>query len=658
MTSNSLEQLINQLDEAKRRFGSNGAEVHELLAAIARRRFSDPELLIRFHEQLLFIRAYPPGRSVLQLAEKILAKFQGRVARMLASGVDPATFDYIENSGIAGTVLHGHYSYGVARWLAQRYPDRVEIDWERFQNKERLATVLPRLIPLLEEDSLVEQNIPYLAWLSAASGRGIKGAALQGKMTERFKQYYGRGERLEVTALSKRRGRRRGSDLGFLIERFEQLGVSEKERSALYDSLELWIRWDLGESDASRTNNRHLPRKVFYHKAPLIRRAEVSVADQISAPLRLQALPLERGQVIINRCRKTSCVRYRELYGIAYGDPSGVVRAQVGRGVEIYLWGLPPDRRLPLRAYHAGFTIKNGIPINYIEGITIFERMEIGFNTFYTYRDGETAWVYAQILRMLHHLTGARCFSIDPYQIGLNNDEAIESGAFWFYRKLGFRPTRAALIKIAQAEEKKIAAGRGHRTSTRILRRLAEAPMVYEMGYRGAKGEDGQANSSPPGSSQVSGDWDNFKIRNLGLAVARRAATKFRGNLETHRAAAIRRVAGELGMRTCHENTRGWKLGRPENGRPYELFSRFQGAEGGVFDSNLKDGERRAVENLALVLDLIPDLSEWSDAEKKKAAAIIRAKWRRDDAAYARLLQSHPRLRRAIIKIGSKIGSD
>jgi hypothetical protein len=576
------------LDEAKRRFGSNGAEVRGLLAAIARRSFSDPELLIRFHEQLLFIRAYPPDRSTLQLAEKILAKFQVRVARMLESGVDPASFDYIENSGIAGTVLHGHYSYGVARWLARRHSDRVEIDWERFENKERLATVLPRLIPLLEEDSLVEQNIPYLAWLRAA------------------------------------RGRRRGSDLGFLIGQFEQLGVSEKERSALYDSLELWIRWDLGDSNASRTNNRHVPRKVFYHKAPLIRRGEVSVADQIAAPLRLQALSLERGQAIVNRCRKTSCVRYRELYGIAYGDPSNVVRAEVGRGVEIYLWGLPPDRRLPLRAYHAGFTIKNGVPINYIEGITIFERMEIGFNTFYTYRDGETAWVYAQILRMLHHLTGARCFSIDSYQIGLNNDEAIESGAFWFYRKLGFRPTRPALIKIAEAEEKKIAAARGHRTSTRILRRLAEAPMVYEMGYPRAKGEDGEANASPPGSSQVSGAWDNFKIRNLGLAVARRAAAEFGGNLEALRAAAIRRVAGVLGVGT----------------------------------SNLKGGERLAVENLALVLDLIPDLSEWSDAEKKKAAAIIRAKWRSDDAAYARLLQSHSRLRQAIIKIGSKTGSD
>jgi hypothetical protein len=204
---------------------------------------------------------------------------------------------------------------------------------------------------------------------------------------------------------------------------------------------------------------------------------------------------------------------------------------------------------------------------------------------------------------MLHHLTGAACFSIDPYQIGLNNDEAIESGAFWFYRKLRFRPTRAALMKVAQAEEKKIAAGRGHRTPTRILRRLAEAPMVYEMGHPGAK----------------AGDWDNFKIRNLGLAVQKRAAVEFGGDLERLRAASIRRVANKLAMSA----------------------------------SNLGHGEHLALENLALVMDLIPALAKWNNAEKRKAAAIIRAKWGSDDAAYAQLLRSHPRLREAIIKIGS-----
>ena len=58
-------------------------------------------------------------------------------------------------------------------------------------------------------------------------------------------------------------------------------------------------------------------------------------------------------------------------------------------------------------------------------------------------------------------------FSIDPYQIGLENDEAIESGAFWFYRKLGFRCTDPHIEQMAQREEKRMAMKPGHRTSTR-----------------------------------------------------------------------------------------------------------------------------------------------------------------------------------------------
>jgi hypothetical protein len=86
-------------------------------------------------------------------------------------------------------------------------------------------------------------------------------------------------------------------------------------------------------------------------------------------------------------------VRYRELYGTTLGDPSTVVRTDVGRGVVIHLWGLPPPRRVPLRAYVCGYTLKNGVPIHYFEAMGLCEWLEIGFNVFYTYRQGETAWI-------------------------------------------------------------------------------------------------------------------------------------------------------------------------------------------------------------------------------------------------------------------------
>ncbi len=167
----------------------------------------------------------------------------------------------------------------------------------------------------------------------------------------------------------------------------------------------------------------------------------------------------------MNMIREIMLVRYRELYGTTLGDPRSVVRADVGRGVSIYLWNLYPARRLPLRAYVAGFTLKNGVPINYVEAIGLCEWMEVGFNTFYTFRGGEVAWIYAQALRGLVELTGAKCISMYPYQLGDGNEEAIESGAFWFYRKLGFRPGRKDLLKLAQREEQRIARDPKYRTS-------------------------------------------------------------------------------------------------------------------------------------------------------------------------------------------------
>jgi hypothetical protein len=47
----------------------------------------------------------------------------------------------------------------------------------------------------------------------------------------------------------------------------------------------------------------------------------------------------------------------------------------------------------------------------------------------------------------MRQLLGVEVFSLDPYQIGHENEEGIESGAFWFYRKLGFRPVRPELAE-------------------------------------------------------------------------------------------------------------------------------------------------------------------------------------------------------------------
>src|SRR5260370_38352404 len=242
--------------------------------------------------------------------------------------------------------------------------------------------------------------------------------------------------------------------------------------------------------------------------------------------------------------------------------------------------------------------------------------MEVGFNTFYPFRGGEAGWIYAKVLRCLCHRMGPTCVSVYPYQLGHDNEEAIESGAFWFYRKLGFRPGRADLQRLAEREEQKIAAaaksGKAkYRTPSRTLKRLAAGHVFYEL----------------PGSQLLGkevGAWDKFSTRNVGLRVNRRMARDFGGDAALIREHSRRALERILFPRRGSVSTRSWT--------PLE---------------------KAAFENFALVLSPILELPAWTREEKEDLVRIIRAKGKRDEMLYLHLTHRHGRLRKALLTLGS-----
>src|SRR5258705_565488 len=237
--------------------------------------------------------------------------------------------------------------------------------------------------------------------------------------------------------------------------------------------------------------------KLFIHDQQSIQGREISLVTELSSPpIPIQNLSRDEGQKILDLARETSAVRYRELHGFTYGDARRVLKAELGRGTEVFVTGVPPEKRLPLRAYHAALILKNGVPVAYFEGLSIFERLESGFNLYYTFREGETAWLFGRILRLMRQLLGVTVFSIDPYQVGHENEEGIESGAFWFYRKLGFRSVKPDLIKLTASEERKLVQDKTHRTSAGTLKKLASGHMLFEL----------------PGQDSL-GSWDRFEVR-------------------------------------------------------------------------------------------------------------------------------------------------
>ena len=369
-------------------------------------------------------------------------------------------------SGIAGTSLSAVFSYEVARQLFTRYPRRLAIDWENYERQDRLGPVLRRFLPLVEEDWPVEAHVPYRAWMAVAS--------------------------------------RDAPELGRLLDRIAALPLNARDQADLYESLDLLLVWQIGNLPTSRSRLRLPTRKPYYHREPLLRRADVSLARELAGPpLPLTRLSRIEAQKILAIILDTSAMRYRELYGFTHPDLARVFRADAGRGVQIFFFGVPPEWRLPLRAYHAGMYFKNGVPLGYVEVLSLFERAEVGFNLYYTFREGESAWLYARLLRLFRQVLGVTCFSVDPYQIGLENDEALDSGAFWFYRKLGFRPLDAEVAQLVRHEEQRMFRTPGYRSSRRTLEKLARSYILFES------------------SGCTPGAWDRFRARNLALAVQR-----------------------------------------------------------------------------------------------------------------------------------------
>jgi hypothetical protein len=461
--------LLARLEQWKSLYGTPGTQpLHRLLQQVSGYRCTDPDALIRLHECLLFLRAYPADAEVMRLADAALAGFATRVAAC----PDPSAFEDATVSGIAGTSFSAVFSYEVARQLAARYPRQIEIDWPNYEQPEKLGPVLRRCLPLVNEDWPVEAHVPFRAWIEAARPS-------------------------------------RCTALAWLLQQIASLPLTARDQSDLYDSLDLLLLWRIAPR-ASRTRMRLRTRRPYFHRQPLLQRRDIDLSLELHGPpLPVTRLSKTAACQMLDRILDTSAMRYRELYGFTHPDVGRVFRADAGRGVEVVFFGVPPEWRLPLRAYHAGMFFKNGVPAGYVEVLSLCERAEVGFNLYYTFREGESAWLYARLLRLFRQILRVRCFSVDPYQIGLENEEAIESGAFWFYRKLGFRPLDPAAARLAAREEDHMRRQPGYRSSRPTLRKLAHSYMLYECW------------DAQPGA------WDRFRTRNLALRGTRSGLPEF-----------------------------------------------------------------------------------------------------------------------------------
>lgn len=438
--SGSASSLLAGLERIRDHFGgSAAAQKLELLDALAGRGLPDASRVAQFHDTLTFLRAYPDDEDVLDRVEAMLDSFADRadLRRHRRALVD---------SGIAGTELQSEFYWPTALWLAERWPDRLSVDWKRFESASQLVGLLHLLVPYSETPGLDGFDFSAEEWSDRLKGP-------------------------------------KETDAEFLVKRFRAMRADSFGRETLYDRLDIPIRLSPGPGTPSRTKAR-VPSRIHFQTRPLDR-TRPDIAEAVRTPPRsVRPLSRREGRRLVDLAREAMVTRSRDLDAFAYADPGTVRMVDCGDGLQFACMGPHPERRLMFEAVHGFLTLKNGVPIGYVLLSAIFRSVEVAYNVFETYRGGEAARVYGHVLAMARHLFRAETFAVSPYQLGYDNEEGLKSGAWWFYYKLGFRPDDPGVKRLVRRELARVKKAPRHRSSVATLEKLSSEYLFLDLAGR------------------------------------------------------------------------------------------------------------------------------------------------------------------------------
>lgn len=430
--------LLQRLERVIDQYGAGAASRKlELIRDLRRRRLPRSAEVLRLHEALCFLRAFPDSRDVRALVDASLREFPARadLRRHRSSLAD---------SGIAGTPIDFSFFWVTASWLAGRWPERLSIDWPSFEKHDRLQSILHLLVPFSETPALDELDFETEEWIERLKGPD-------------------------------------DSDAAFVIRRFAALPTDAIGRETFYEDIDVPIHLEPGPDTPNRTHPVYPRLPVVYQRKPLSRERP-SIPEAVRVPPRaIRSVSRREAGKLIDLARGSMVTRSRDLDAFAHADERDVRLVDCGDGLQFACLGARPEHRLMLESVYGFLTFKNQVPIGYVLASSLFGSTAVAYNVFETFRKAESALVYGRILAMLKHLFHADAFSVDPYQLGHGNPEGLHSGAWWFYYKLGFRPHDRDIRRLVREELKKMKARPGHRSSLATLTRLTAEPMFYYL---------------------------------------------------------------------------------------------------------------------------------------------------------------------------------
>jgi hypothetical protein len=459
----------------------------------------------------------------------------------------------LDSSGAWDEPVYYRFSFDVARWLARRAPNAVSIDWAELHDTEALDNLLRLILQPAEDEYFDSGEVSTQEWMDIARA-GFDGTDFDWLMAQlcdkRFESFY----------------------------------------RELYDAADVPLAWELGDSSYAKSRNVIRGGKVVLRAAGMRRRprqAKKEIARSVEGIVRL---PGKRGAQLLDVAIASLAARHRETYHFNFANPEEVYLADVGLGIQVAVFGLLPEYRFPLECTMGYLVLSNGVPIGYGGSSALFKQVNTGINIFDEYRNSEAAFLWVQVMRVYHSLVGCTRFIANPYQLGSGNREALRSGAFWFYYRLGYRPVDRSIRDLARKEDKKIQHKAGYRSDLRKLTRLSSCDMHLTL----------------PAAKQNELFDETWLSTSSGLATQVLGSAKGRS-----RQASANRVARELAENLGVRSLQHWS-----------------------------QDERRGLLALAPFLAAV-DPSGWSKSQKRAARRLLRAKGSKRELDYANLMATN-----------------
>lgn len=531
------------------------ARKQALIAALAAQPPRTAGAIVRFHEDLLFIRAFPGDRRTLRDAVAALPVVE-KVFLKLPAG-ERATRD---ETGMAGSKTHYTLPYVIVRWLIARVAPELDFDWRDY-DATRLDLLLRTAMRMSEREGFDSAEFATRAWMRAAR-RSDAHTELQSL----------------VGALAARRN--------------IQAAIDD-----MWTSAEPPIVWNLAGSRFSSTY-------FALRAAPLVLRSKMrkpppDPARHIATPLKtVRLLSPKEARPVIAATRASLAVRGREVAPITYANPEEVHWCDLGEGAALAVLGVEPAQRMNIEANYGYLLVSNGVPIGYGGVTPLFRQANTGINIFDPFRGSEAAFLWTEMLRAFHTLFGVGRFIVNGYQFGEGNSEAINSGAYWFYHRLGFRPSTPRLRKLAEREAARLSRPGAAKSSKAVLKALAEGDLYLDL----------------PGFDEAD-HFDEALLPHLGAAAARILSAEPVASRAEAEARIAERLAPALGVKSMH----AWTA-----------------------------AERRGFARLAPVVSIVGEVSGWPDEDKRGLVAMLRAKGSPQESDFAQAARRTPRFFRSL----------